>query len=106
MVRRDAGRVPILDFIAERLRELRRKHNLTQEQVATLLGTDLRWYQRVEMKEKDIRASTIDRLAAVFGVTTVEFLAADLPEKTKVGRLADAPHKPRKAARRAPSVEK
>ena len=106
MVRRDAWRVPILDFIAERLRELRRKHNLTQEQVATLLGTDLRWYQRVEMKEKDIRASTIDRLAAVFGVTTVEFLAAGLPEKTKVGRPANAPHKPRKAVRRAPSVEK
>jgi transcriptional regulator with XRE-family HTH domain len=92
--------VPILDFIAERLRELRRKHNLTQEQVATLLGTDLRWYQRVELKEKDIRASTIDRLAAIYGVSSVEFLAEKLPTTTTAGRPASAPHKPRKPAQR------
>jgi transcriptional regulator with XRE-family HTH domain len=61
--------LPLLEFIAARLRELRRKHDLTQEQVALLLETDLKWYQRVEWRKKDVRASTIERLAAVFGVT-------------------------------------
>ena len=88
----------ILEFIAGRLRELRRKHDLTQEQVATLLRADMRWYQRVELKEKDIRASTIDRLAAIYGVTSVEFLAEKLPETKVVTRPASAPHKPRKSA--------
>ena len=88
----------ILEFIAGRLRELRRKHDLTQEQVATLLQADMRWYQRVELKEKDIRASTIDRLAAIYGVTSVEFLAEKLPETKVVTRPASAPHKPRKSA--------
>ena len=88
----------ILEFIAGRLRELRRKHDLTQEQVATLLRADMRWYQRVELKEKDIRASTIDRLAAIYGVTSVEFLAEILPETKVVTRPASAPHKPRKSA--------
>jgi transcriptional regulator with XRE-family HTH domain len=88
--------VPILEFIAARLRELRRKHDLTQEQVATLLRTDLRWYQRVELKEKDIRASTIDRFAGIYGVSSVEFLAKEMPETRVADRPANAPHKPRK----------
>jgi transcriptional regulator with XRE-family HTH domain len=91
--------VPIIEFIARRLRELRRVHGLTQEQVATLLGTDSRWYQRIEQKEKDIRASTIDRLASVFGVTFSEFLSEEMPT-TKVRMTPTAPHKPRKAGAR------
>lgn len=98
--------MPILEFIAQRLRELRRKHDLTQEQVATLLRTDLRWYQRVEMKEKDIRASTIDRLAAIYGVTSLDFLAEKSPETKVVTRPANAPHKPRKTAQRKRRGEK
>ena len=98
--------MPILDFIAKRLRDLRRTHNLTQEQVATLLGTDLRWYQRVELREKDIRASTIDRLAAVYGISPTEFLAEKIPERTAVRRPASAPHKPRKTAQRRSQAKK
>ncbi|MCE0523512.1 MAG: helix-turn-helix domain-containing protein [Methylacidiphilales bacterium] len=85
--------MPLLEFIAARLRELRRKHDLTQEQVALLLRTDLKWYQRVEWGSKDVRASTIERLAAVFGVSAVEFMGKELP-KTKVSpRPPGAPHK-------------
>jgi transcriptional regulator with XRE-family HTH domain len=87
--------LPLLEFIAARLRELRRKHDLTQEQVALLLKTDLKWYQRVEWRKKDVRASTIERLAAVFGIGALEFLGKELP-KTKVSsRPPGAPHKPR-----------
>lgn len=85
----------LLEFIASRLRELRGRHNLTQEQMASLLGTDVKWYQRVEWKEKDIRASTIDRLATAFGVSAVAFLAENLPETT-VKAPQKAPHRPKK----------
>ena len=98
--------MPILEFIAKRLRELRRKHDLTQEQFATLLRTDLRWYQRVETEEKDIRASTIDRLAAIYGVTSLEFLGEKLPDSRVGNRPASTPHKPRKFGQRKPRAEK
>ena len=65
-----------------------------------MLDTDLKWYQRVEWCDKDVRASTIDRLAALFGLTATEFLAAELP-KTKVRRaISSAPHKPRRASQK------
>jgi transcriptional regulator with XRE-family HTH domain len=86
--------VSLLAFIAARVRELRERHGLTQEQVAALLGTDIKWYQRVEWCQKDVRASTIERLAEVFGVTAVQFLAENLPD-TKVRSTPAAPHRPR-----------
>ena len=91
--------MPLVVFIASRLRELRARHGLTQEQVAALLDADLRWYQRIEWSTKDVRVSTVDRLAAVFGVTAVEFLALNAP-MTKVHPPAPtAPHKPRRTTK-------
>ena len=92
----------LVEFVAARLRELRVRHELTQEEIAALLDTDLKWYQRVEWCDKDVRASTIDRLAAVFGLTATEFLAAELPETTLVRTTASAPHKPRRAGKKPP----
>lgn len=86
----------LLKFVAARLRELRKRHDLTQEQMALLLGTDVKWYQRIEWGEKDIRASTIERLASVFGVSPIEFLAAATPE-TRVGATPqNSPHRLKK----------
>ena len=97
----DTWVVSLLKFIGSRLCELRKRHGLTQEQAAILLGTDLKWYQRVEWSKKDVRASTIERLAALFGLSAVEFLSADVPANPKVkSRSPGAPHKPRKAKSR------
>ncbi len=88
--------MPLVEFIAARLRELRARCGLTQEQVAALLGADTRWYQRLELGAKDVRVSTVDRLAAVYGLSATEFLAEKVP-LAKVQPLASpAPHKPRK----------
>ncbi len=94
----------LAEFIASRLRELRARHGLTQEQAAVLLDADLRWYQRLEMSAKDVRVSTVDRLAAVFGLTATEFLATSAP-RTKIRTPAPtAPHQPRKTVgRRRPA---
>ena len=92
--------MPLNEFIAARLRELRAQSGMTQEQVAARLGADTRWYQRLELGAKDVRVSTVDRLAAVYGLSGTEFLAEKVP-KTKVTPLMPtAPHKPRKAAKR------
>jgi transcriptional regulator with XRE-family HTH domain len=98
--------VPLLQFIANRLRDLRRKHDLTQEQMALLLKTDLRWYQRVEFGEKDIRATTIDRLATVFGISGVEFLSPKIPETKIAAKIQPAPHRPRKPPKRVPKLRR
>lgn len=94
----------LLEFIASRLRELRVRHDLTQEQMASLLGTDVKWYQRIEWSKKDLRASTIERLAAVFGVSPVEFMAVKLPE-TRVNPPQKAPHRPKKSLTEKKSVK-
>lgn len=88
--------VVLTKFIASRLRELRKRHELTQEQMALLLGTDVKWYQRIEWSEKDVRASTVDRLAAVFGVSTIEFLAEKIPDTRVKAKPQKAPHRPKK----------
>lgn len=89
----------LVQFVALRLRELRSKHGLTQEQMADLLGTDVKWYQRIEGSAKDMRASTIDRLAAVFGLTASELLAKEIPDAKPTIPAPTAPHKPRKSTR-------
>lgn len=85
--------IVLLEFIATRLRELRKRHDLTQEQMAILLETDLKWYQRIESGAKDIKVSTIERFAAVFGVAAVEFLGSVLPETKVKKTAARSPHR-------------
>jgi DNA-binding XRE family transcriptional regulator len=96
LVKEDAWEVSILEFLAARLKELRSRHDLTQEQTASLLGTDMRWYQRIEAQEKDVRASTIDRLAAIFGISGSELLAAKIPETRVTAQPQKAPHRPKR----------
>jgi transcriptional regulator with XRE-family HTH domain len=85
--------VPLREFIAARLRELRRQHDLTQEQMAALLGADVKWYQRLEWAEKDLRASTVDRLAALFGIDALAFLSGKLPKTIRPEKVPSAPHR-------------
>jgi transcriptional regulator with XRE-family HTH domain len=88
----------LLSFIATRLRELRRRHDLTQEQMALMLETDIKWYQRIESGLKDIKASTIERFAAVFGVSAVQFLGEQIPETKVQVRTQKPPHRPKRKA--------
>ena len=92
--------MPLVEFIAARLRELRARCGLTQEQVAALLGADTRWYQRLELGAKDVRVSTVDRLAAAYGLSVVEFLAEEVPAVKVKPPAPTAPHKPRRAVKR------
>jgi len=74
-----------MKFIAKRLRELRERHELTQEQVAGLAGVGYKYYQAVETaKRKQIWVETVSRLAAVYQIELHEFFAPVLTEKSKI----------------------
>jgi transcriptional regulator with XRE-family HTH domain len=98
--------VLLREFIASRLRDLRLRHDLTQEQVAALLGADVKWYQRLEWAEKDLRASTIDRLAALFGIDALTLLASKLPKTIRPEKVPSAPHRLRKTKAAKPKDRK
>ena len=67
-----------------RLRELRNRHNLTQEQFSELTGISYKYYQALEAgRKQEIRLSTVQRIADVYGVEVYELLSPVLPE-TKV----------------------
>ncbi len=54
-----------IDILIKRLRELRKKSGLTQEQFAERIGLSYKYYQQIELGNKrELRLSTLDRLAA------------------------------------------
>ena len=72
-----------------RLRALRDARGLTQEQFAEQSGISYKYYQAVEAgRKKDLRLSTLDRLAKAHGLETWQLL---LP-----GGKAEAGSKPKK----------
>ena len=53
-----------IDILIKRLRELRKKTGLTQEQFAERIGVSYKYYQQIELGNKrELRLSTVDRLA-------------------------------------------
>ncbi len=60
--------------LAEQLRVLRAQRKLTQERAAALIGCDYKYYQRIEAGLKDVRLSTLERIANAFGVGVEELL--------------------------------
>lgn len=54
----------------EILKELRRKHNYSQQQVADLLGISRQGYNNYELGNREPDQKTIVKLAEIFNVTT------------------------------------
>ena len=74
-------------LIAERLRALRHRHALTQQEFADLAGIAFTFYQLLESgKKKQIWLETVEKLAAVYGLETWEFLKPSLPRQTAIKR--------------------
>lgn len=75
---------PTLKRLLNRLRQLRKVHGLTQEQFSELSGISYKYYQAVEGgRKKELRLSTLERLAAAYGIEVWQLLAPSMP-KTKV----------------------
>ncbi len=79
-----------LAFLISRLRELRQAHGLTQEAFAEMAGMSYKYYQAVEAgRKRELRLSTLERLAAACGIEVWELLAPPMPET----RMARQPRK-------------
>lgn len=79
--------VTSLDRVRRRLRELRLRHNLTQQELAEIADFSQNFLQQIESgRKKEIWLSTVERLAAAFSLEAHEFLAPKCPEKSRLRR--------------------
>jgi len=64
-----------------RLRELRKRHALTQEKFSELSGVAYKYYQLIEIGQRiDLRVSTLEKLAKAYGIGVHELLAPTFPK--------------------------
>ena len=89
----------LVDKLLERLRTLRSEHGLTQEQFAEKAGLTYKHYQAVEAgRKRDMRLSTLCRLAAALGLEPHQLLMVEQPP-SKAGAKKRTPTKSGKAPR-------
>jgi transcriptional regulator with XRE-family HTH domain len=70
--------------LVHRLKELREIHHVTQEQFAERTGISYKYYQAIETGvKKELRISTLERLAGAYGIEVWQLLAPSMP-KTKI----------------------
>jgi transcriptional regulator with XRE-family HTH domain len=63
---------------------LRKRHSISQEQCSELAGISYKYYQLIEGGRRiDLRLSTLQKLAAGYGIQVHELLAPEMPE-TKI----------------------
>ena len=81
-----------LASLLRRLRELRKANGLTQEAFAELAGMSYKYFQSFEAgRKREFRFSTLEKLAAAYGIEVWELLAPPLPKV----RLTAAPKRKR-----------
>jgi transcriptional regulator with XRE-family HTH domain len=77
----------LVPLIAMRLRQLRERHCLTQEQAADLVGVTMRFYQLLESgKKKQVWLETVERLAKPYGLEAWQLIGPKLPTGSKPSR--------------------
>ena len=68
-----------------RLRQLREQTGLTQEEFAEVSGISYKYYQQLEQGRKpEVRLSTVERVAKVYGLEVYEILGPELPKTKKL----------------------
>ncbi|MCG8380988.1 MAG: helix-turn-helix domain-containing protein [Gammaproteobacteria bacterium] len=76
-----------LKALGNRLKELRDKHDLTQEEFGAIAGFSQKHYQQIESgNKKQIWLETVERLAAAYGLEAWQILAPTFPSKTKLAK--------------------
>jgi len=73
--------VDIRKRLMMRLKELRKIHDVTQEEFSEITGFSYKFYQLIEIgKKNDLRLSSLERLAKAYGIEVHELLAPETPK--------------------------
>ena len=71
-------------LISLRMKELRYRHNFTQEEMAELVGVSLQHYQTIEAgRKKQMWINTGEKLARAFGLELWQLISPEMPGQTK-----------------------
>lgn len=62
------------ELISTRIKQLRLKHNLTQEEFSEKIGISLNGLSNIERNRYQPNAATIDKICSVFKITPAELL--------------------------------
>lgn len=62
------------ELISSKIKELRLKHNLTQEEFAEKIGISLNGLSNIERNRYQPNANTIDKICVAFKITAAELL--------------------------------
>jgi transcriptional regulator with XRE-family HTH domain len=74
-----------LKKLGNRLKELRNRHGLTQEEFGAISGFSQKHYQQIESgNKKQIWLETVERLAAAYSLEAWQILSPNCPSKTKL----------------------
>lgn len=71
-------------MLSEFIQQLRKKHSLTQEFLASRIGVSRPTYMQIERGERELTISEAKKLAAIFDISLEDFLAERGPTKTKI----------------------
>ena len=96
-------------FLGDRLRELRQRHELTQEQAAALIGMEYKYYQMIEWGRKNLRLDTIARIANAYHLEVWDLVQHTGLPPSRVKRMRQvvpAPHRPARPRGRSRNDEK
>jgi len=75
-------------LLIARLRELRKRHLLTQEKFSEISGVAYKYYQLIETgKRIDLRLSTLEKMAHAYGLGVHELLSPNFP-KVRASKFA------------------
>ena len=86
----------VIDRFLTRLRELRTKHDLTQEQFSELSKISYKYYQALEAgRKQEVRLSTVERVARAYGIEVHQLLAPEVPRTKLAQKPVAKPSRPK-----------
>jgi len=78
--------VRLQEQVGRRVAELRSELDLTQAELAELVGVSLRYLQSVEGGRENLGLATLAKLASVLKVTPIRFFEPPTTKKARPGR--------------------
>jgi transcriptional regulator with XRE-family HTH domain len=75
---------PSLKRLLAHIRKLRERQGYTQERFAEKAGFSYKYYQALEAgRKRNLRLSTVDRLASAYGIEAYQLLGPHLPRASR-----------------------